>query len=83
MINVRVKLYGTLRRQRPAEVGGSNRQPFIMEAPAEATVAFLLTDLGVGQGYVGAIAVNGEVASADSPLQDGDEVRLFPPSAGG
>ena len=83
MINVRVKLYGTLRRQRPAEVGGNNRQPFTMQAPEKATVAFLLTELGVGQGYVGAIAINGEASSVDSLLQDGDELRLFPPSAGG
>jgi molybdopterin converting factor small subunit len=83
LINVRVKLYGTLRRQRPAEVGGSNRQPFTMQAPDGATVALILAELGVGQGYVGAVAVNGEAASVDSPLQDGDDLRLFPPSAGG
>ena len=83
MINVRVKLYGTLRRQRSAQAGESNRQPFTMQVPAGATVALLLTELGVGQGYVGAVALNGEAASVDSPLQEGDELRLFPPSAGG
>jgi molybdopterin converting factor small subunit len=32
---------------------------------------------------VNAVAVNGEAAVDDVILQDGDEVRFFPPSAGG
>ena len=83
MINVSVKLYGMLRRQRPVEVGGSDRRPFMMQLTAGATVTDLLTELDVGEGYVGAVAVNGQAASLDSQLNEGDEVRLFPPSAGG
>ena len=46
-------------------------------------MSVILTELGVDQGYVGAVAINGESAGVDSLIHDGDELRLFPPSAGG
>ena len=72
-----------LRRQRPAEIEGSNRHPFTIQLFTGATVADLLNLLDVGRGYVGAVAVNGQAAEVDSPLYEGDDIRLFPPSAGG
>lgn len=82
-IKVTVKLYGVLRRHRPAMVPGAAHQPFTVELPAEATAVDLVTKLGLRPGSVSAIAVNGDSAAEDAPLQDGDQVRLFPPSAGG
>ncbi len=83
MINVQVKLYGILRRYRPTDAEGGSHQPFVMELPAAATVIHLLSQLGIEQGMASAIAVNGEATDHGVQLQEGDDVRLFPPSAGG
>ncbi len=83
MINIQVKLYGTLRRYRPSDVEGSPHQPFVIELPAAATVLYLLSQLGIEQGMASAIAVNSEATNEGVQLHDGDDVRLFPPSAGG
>ena len=39
--------------------------------------------LGIDAGFVAGTAVNGESAHLDAPLQEGDQVSLFPPTAGG
>ena len=36
-----------------------------------------------GRGYGVAFAVNGEAASADTALKDGDSIAFLPPTAGG
>ncbi len=83
MITVSVKLYGVLRRRRPDSAAGAPHQPFTFELPNGAGVDDLTTRLGISRGSVHAIAVNGQAAAAETALHDGDEVRLFPPSAGG
>jgi len=82
-IQVRLKLYGSLRRHRPDGLEGSSRQPFEMQVPHGSTVADLLSVLNIGQGFVAAVAINGQAANMESSLHEGDEIRLFPPSAGG
>lgn len=54
-----------------------------MQVPPGETVAALIEKLNIGQQFVGAVAVNGQAVDVDSPLHEGDELRLFPPSAGG
>lgn len=82
-IKVIVKLYGVLRRNRPAGAPGATHHSFELDLPNGATVAELAADLGINAASFSAVAINGEAAGEDTLLQDGDEVRLFPPSAGG
>jgi molybdopterin converting factor small subunit len=82
-IKVTVKLYGVLRKHRPARTPGAKHHSFDLDLQNGATVAELAADLGITPGSFSAVAINGETAGEDTMLQDGDEVRLFPPSAGG
>jgi molybdopterin synthase sulfur carrier subunit len=82
-IKVQLKLYGTLRRHKPDGLEVRNRQPFIIEIPQGSSVVDMISMLNIGQGFVAAVAINGQAAELRSQLHDGDEVRLFPPSAGG
>ena len=58
-----------------------------VEVGEKATVRTLLAQLSarhpVLAGYPFAIAVNGEYASQEGELADGDEVALIPPVSGG
>jgi molybdopterin converting factor small subunit len=51
--------------------------------PAGCSVHDLAKQLDIQEGSVNAVAINGETGVEDAILQDGDEVRFFPPSAGG
>jgi len=83
MINIEVRLYGTLRRYRPADLDGAAHAPFTTPLASPASVDTLLTRLGIPDGLASAAAVNDEAVETDHPLHDGDRVSLFPPSAGG
>ena len=83
MIQVEVKLYGVLRRHRPESAGGAPHRPFTMTLPAGKTAGDLLDALNIDHGLVNGLAVNGESSGMDAQLRNGDDVRLFPPSAGG
>lgn len=80
---VQVKLYGALRRYRPPEADGAPHHPFAISLQPEMSVHDLARQLGIPDGLVNAAAVNGEAVAADCRLQEGDEVNLFPPAAGG
>ena len=82
-IKVTIKLYGLLRKHRPAVAPGAAHHSFEFDLQKGATINDLAADLGINASSFGAVAVNGEAAEEITPLQDGDEVRLFPPSAGG
>jgi molybdopterin converting factor small subunit len=82
-MNVEVRLYGTLRRYRPANVPGAPHLPFTTPLPPGATVDTLRQYLSIPDGLVSAAAVNEEAVESDFSLSDGDRVGLFPPSAGG
>lgn len=82
-IKVTVKLYGLLRKHRPVNASGVTHQPFELDLQNGDTVAELAAGLGITPGSLSAVAINGEAAGEDTLLQDGDEIRLFPPSAGG
>lgn len=81
-LHVEVKLYGALRDHRPPAPGAPHH-PFPLTLPQPASVATLLDQLGIPDALVNVISVNGETAVSHHPLQEGDEVRLFPPTAGG
>jgi molybdopterin converting factor small subunit len=82
-VDITVKLYGTLRAHRPASVGGAPHHPFTVQLPEGATLSYLREQLGIPEEHVNAAAVNREAAEDDAVLTDGDQVRLFPPAAGG
>jgi sulfur carrier protein ThiS len=82
-MNVQVKLYGALRRYRPAGAPGEGHTPFMATLPPRATVAALLAQLGIPDGLASAAAINDEAVETDHTLRDGDQISLFPPSAGG
>ena len=82
-MNVQVKLYGSLRRYRPASTPGEAHVPFAAALPPTATVDTLLAQLNIPDGLASAAAVNDEAVETDHPLREGDRISLFPPSAGG
>ena len=49
----------------------------------ETTARVLLSNLGIPEGEVLRVAVNEQIVDFDYVLQDGDEVRIIPPIAGG
>jgi sulfur carrier protein ThiS len=82
-MRVEARLYGTLRRYRPAAAGGAPHLPFTVTLPPGATLEGLGRALGIPDGLISAAAVNDEAVESDALLTDGDRVTLFPPSAGG
>lgn len=63
-----------------------------LSVPAPATVAALIAVLrtrggnwadALAPGKRWRVAVNREMATAETPLKDGDEVAIFPPVTGG
>ena len=82
-MKVEVKLYGALRSQRPPEAPGLPHHSFDIILEKGATAVQLANQLGVDDGLVTAVAINGETAELDTVLQEGDQVSLFPPVAGG
>lgn len=81
-MRVEVRLYGALRRYRPAGATASSLS-FVVELPPGATVDDLSRQLGILEGFVSAAAVNDEAVESSAVLRDGDRLGLFPPSAGG
>lgn len=82
-MKVVIRLYGALRRHRPAGAGGEPHHPFEIDLPPGVTVDVLTQRLGIPDGYVSAAAVNDEAVESSAVLTEGDRVSLFPPSAGG
>lgn len=83
IVQITIKLYGQLRRYRPKDLPGAAHHPFTLEAATGATAVAVADQLGIPDGLVNAAAVNDEAVANDVILQDGDQLTLFPPSAGG
>lgn len=77
-MKIRVLLFAGIREK----IG---KGEFVVELPPEGTVAGLQERLGVDPSVWSslAFAVNQTYSPAGTPLQDGDEVALIPPVAGG
>lgn len=82
-MEITVKLYGMLRRNRPESASGAPHHPFPFSLPEDSSIADLVRLLEIKDGMVNGSAVNGEATNLDTRLQDGDTVSLFPPAAGG
>ncbi|GJM42620.1 MAG: hypothetical protein DHS20C20_29020 [Ardenticatenaceae bacterium] len=82
-MKIGVKLYGMLRANRPSGAPGLPHHSFDIIIPKGATAVHLTKQLGIEDGFVTAVAINGETAELDTTLHEGDQISLFPPSAGG
>jgi transketolase len=78
-ITVRVKLFASLRRFRPP--GGDG--PVALRLPPGATVQHAVRALGIPEGGTGIAVCNDRHLDLTTPLEDGAELSLFPPLAGG
>ena len=83
MIQVQVKLYGGLCDRRSGSAAGQAHHPFAATLSPETKVDQLLYAIGIERELVNGVIVNGQVVERAYQLQDGDDVRLFPPVAGG
>jgi molybdopterin converting factor small subunit len=77
---VTVRLHTTLRRSTPE--GTLDR--LMLELAEGATVQAILDEMGIVlRDDAVLLVVNNRVAGAETPLADGDEVRLIPAMSGG
>ena len=74
IIRITVLLGGNLRKE-----AGEGRQEFEVELTSGSQVEDLLTHLGLPDGRIKMIMVNGRGATLDTPIADGNRVALFPP----
>lgn len=79
-MQVRVRLYASLRKHVPA---GTGEDGFLLELPDGATVADLIARLGFPAEHAGMIVSNNEHLKMASVLEGAQEVHVFPPLAGG
>lgn len=80
MIEVKVRLYGMLRKHSPKTgIGEMTAVPI----PENSHLSELVARLGVSEKEVKLTFVNNQQQSDDYQLQDGDKVALFPLVAGG
>ncbi|MCB9007434.1 MAG: MoaD/ThiS family protein [Ardenticatenaceae bacterium] len=82
-MKVEIKLYGLLRANRPAGAPGLPHHPFDIKVDEGDTAVHIMNLLGIDEGLVTAVALNGQTAELDVVLQEGDQLSFFPPSAGG
>lgn len=79
-MNVRVKLFASLRKYTPAGAAGDT---FTVEVPAGATVRDAIATLGIPSERARMIVSKNVQLEPTAPLQDGQELDIFPPLAGG
>jgi molybdopterin converting factor small subunit len=79
-VRVGVRLQAILRKYRPA---GSKGDVVELELAEPATVRDAVRSLGVPDNLIHAVFVNDKQVALDAPLAPGDQVRIFPPVAGG
>jgi molybdopterin converting factor small subunit len=78
-ITVNVRLFASLRRFLPKGAEG----PLTVRLPEGAVVRDAVAALGIPEESTGIVVCNDAHMELTSPLQDGAEVNLFPPLAGG
>lgn len=79
MIAVSVRLFATLRQYHPQAAAGA----ISVQLDEGATVGDLVQRLGIPRQAVRVTFVNGLVVDDTARLQEGDDVGIFPPIAGG
>ena len=79
-MKVKVRFYATLSRYNPE---GKGDNPFMVELKTDSTVSGLLDQLEVPKGEVKQVFIRHKARQLDYQLQDGEQVAVFPPVAGG
>jgi molybdopterin synthase sulfur carrier subunit len=79
-VQVHVKLFATLRDQRP---GLGIGESFPVDLPTGATVERLVQVLGLPPEEVRLVYINGRSQTEEYVLADGDQIGIFPPVGGG
>jgi sulfur carrier protein ThiS len=79
-MQVQVRLYGTLGKQ---VAGYDHRTGLMVEVEEGATVAELLTGMGLPLRKIGMVSLDGRLAGKDAPLKSGMQVKVFHPIFGG
>lgn len=79
-MKVRIRLFATLAAYLPAGAAGDG---VTIEVPGGTTVGQVIRSLAVPDSLEFLSVVNGQDASSDQSLLDGDVLTLFPPLAGG
>ena len=73
-----VQLLGYLSKYSP-----TGKETFKMEVNPEGTVGWLLDELKIPPEVEKMVLVNGKQANSSTKLEDGDDVFIFAPAAGG
>jgi sulfur-carrier protein len=79
-MRVHVKLFATLRKYMPAGVAGDT---LTIEVPDGAAVRDAIATLGIPVDHARMVVSKDAQLALTSTLQDGQEISLFPPLAGG
>jgi len=79
-MQVKIKLFATLRDYLPKESDGKSCQVDIDE---KTTIEQIIGELHIPGDIPKIILVNGRNGSLNQTLKEGDEVSIFPPVAGG
>ena len=79
-VTVQVVCFGAMRAYLPS---GSEGNRAVLEVPPDARVADVVAAMGAPERLVFAVLVDGLRATLDQALEEGAEVTLMPPFAGG
>ncbi len=78
MIQIRVELFAYLSKFSP-----TGQEKFSLDLEPGATVGLLISTLKIPPELERAVLVNGRRANPSTRLEEGDEIFIFPPAAGG
>jgi molybdopterin converting factor small subunit len=79
-MRITVRLHAVLRRHLPA---GSEGDAVILEVGEGTTAQQVIEQLGIPAKHAGMLVCGDEFLEGTSALQDGQELNVFPPMAGG
>jgi molybdopterin converting factor small subunit len=79
-MEVTVKLFANLRKYLPPESDG---RKVVLKVPEGTTIREVASSLKVPEQLLQIVLVNGNNASLDESLSEGDEISIFPYMAGG
>ncbi len=79
-MTVSIKLFATLRKFLPENAVNKTAT---LELGDQATASDIIEQLGIPDGHIHLILIDGKHSAEDTPLSDGAVVSFFPPIAGG